>query len=96
MADTRLAACRAAQRHCQRIEDLANSKLSDHPYFRGRQLDFTFEINDGVLTVRGSVPSFYLKQLLQVALKEIDNVARVDNRVDVISNNGLSSEPTRG
>jgi hypothetical protein len=44
-----------------------------------------------VLVIRGRVPTFYLKQLLQDALKEIEGVRRLDNRVEVVAVQGLSS-----
>ena len=44
-----------------------------------------------VLTVRGCVPTFYLKQVLQTMLKELNGVGRVDNQVDVVCSSGLSS-----
>jgi hypothetical protein len=48
------------------------------------------EERDGVLIIRGRVPSFYLKQVLQTALREVDGVRQVDNRVQVASPTGLT------
>jgi hypothetical protein len=62
-----------------------------HAHFRGRTDKFDFECNDNVLVIRGSVPTFYLKQLLQDALKQLERVYRIDNRVDVIASDGLSN-----
>jgi hypothetical protein len=83
--------CRAEQRLCQSVEELATARLHDDVHFRGRDLNLSFELTNGVLTIRGSVPSFYLKQLLQTVLKEMERVNRIENRVDVISSDGLSS-----
>jgi hypothetical protein len=47
---------------------------------------------NGVLLLRGRVPTFYLKQMLQSWLKDLDGVSRIDNQVDVVSATGLSSE----
>jgi len=52
---------------------------------------FEFEFNENVLTIRGRVPTFYLKQLLQDALKRLDRVRRIENRVDVVAPDGISS-----
>jgi hypothetical protein len=41
--------------------------------------------------VRGRVPSFYLKQVLQTILMRVEGVGVVDNQVDVVSCDGLSS-----
>ena len=65
MRDSLRSACRAGQRICQSVEEMAKARLGDNAHFRGRDLNMNFELKDGVLTIRGSVPSFYLKQLLQ-------------------------------
>jgi hypothetical protein len=49
---------------------------------------YTFEkieicFSDGILTLRGQLPSFYLKQVLQTLLRDVEGVVRIDNRVDV-------------
>jgi hypothetical protein len=49
---------------------------------------------DGRLTLRGCVPSFYLKQVLQELMRDIDHVEQIVNDVEVINSSGLSSEPT--
>jgi hypothetical protein len=46
----------------------------------------------GTLTLEGSVASFYLKQILQTMLCNVENVDRIANEVDVVSSSGLSSE----
>ena len=74
-----------------KIEQLARQELDRHYHFRGRVDGFQFEYHEGVLTVRGRVPTFYLKQLLQTALKRVDGVERINNRVDVVCCDGLSS-----
>jgi hypothetical protein len=61
----------------QRAGDL----LERHTHFQGRSKHFRYETDGDVLTVRGTVPSFYLKQLLQVALKGLG--LRIDNQVTV-------------
>lgn len=69
----------------------ARRALDHHVHFRGRSDGFQFEYRDGVLTVRGRVPTFYLKQLLGSILKRIDGVRYVENQVDVVCSHGLSS-----
>jgi hypothetical protein len=73
------------------IEQRAHQLLTNHPHFRGRTACFQYEYREEVLIVRGLVPSFYLKQVLQTALIELDGVVQIDNRVDVVSSYGLSS-----
>lgn len=78
-----------------KIEDLATQRLkNDCPYsfyFREISVDYA----DHTLILRGQVPSFYLKQVLQTLLTQIDGVSRIDNRVDVTSSTGLSSVRAR-
>ena len=64
----------------QRARDL----LIHHPPFHGRVESFEFEWTDGVLIVKGAVPTYYLKQLLQSALKKLEGVRRIENCVVVV------------
>jgi hypothetical protein len=77
------------------VEELAHQLLAGHPHFHGRAGNFEYEYRHDVLIVRGCVPSFYLKQVLQTVLKEVEGVACIDNRVDVISSEGTSSARLR-
>jgi hypothetical protein len=52
----------------------------------------TWHYARGTLTLEGRVPTFYLKQILQTILRDIDYVQRIANDVDVVSSTGLSSE----
>jgi osmotically-inducible protein OsmY len=38
---------------------------------------------DGILTLRGQLPSYYLKQVLQTVLAGMQGVAQIHNRVEV-------------
>ena len=66
------------------VEASVQERLSeDQPYsYHFRHITFDYE--DGVLTLRGCLSSFYLKQVLQTALKDVDGVRHIDNQVDVI------------
>lgn len=48
------------------------------------------------LVLTGQVPSFYLKSLLQNLLLDLPGIQRVDNRVDVVACDGLSSTQEQG
>ena len=74
-----------------KIEQVVRQELGRHLHFRGRVDGFQFEHHEGVLTIRGRVPTFYLKQLLQTVLKRVDGVERINNHVDVVCSDGLSS-----
>jgi hypothetical protein len=73
------------------VVDLARQELArDCPcayYFK----DIHLEFNHGVLTVRGSVPTYTLRSVLETILSHVDGVEEVDNRVSVVSSTGLSS-----
>lgn len=72
----------------QRARDL----VASHAHFCGRAEKFEFELVDDVLVIRGCVPTFYLKQLLQDALKQLVGVRRIDNRVDVFVSAGSTDQ----
>jgi hypothetical protein len=67
------------------IADRAYAMLEAHAHFRGRSGRFEFVCQEDVLVVRGAVPSFYLKQVLQTVLRDIDGVRQIDNQVTVVS-----------
>lgn len=79
----------------QHVEAAARLRLAEeHPYgFYFSQVECAFD--RGVLRLRGRVPTYYLKQLLQSRLADIDGVDWIDNEVDVISSVGLSSARPR-
>ena len=79
----------------QRVETAAKKRLAEeHPHgFYFGQVECVFE--DGVLRLRGRVPTYYMKQLLQSRLANIDGVDWIDNEVDVVSSVGLSSARPR-
>jgi len=72
-----------------RVAHQAKERLGSTSYHFLRFVDCRFQ--NGVLTLRGRVPSFYLKQMAQSVLANLEGVDRIDNRVDVVSPRGLSS-----
>lgn len=78
-------------RNAEGVEQLAWQRLKDCCpyvfYFRDVRLRF----DAGVLTAKGQVGSFYLKQILQTFLQQVEEVERIDNLVDVVNSEGLSS-----
>jgi osmotically-inducible protein OsmY len=67
------------------------ARLNDSPHFRSHSREVSLRFADGVLTLHGCVPSFYLKQVLQSLLADVEGVEWIDNQVDVRSSCGLSS-----
>jgi hypothetical protein len=78
-------------RPAKHVEQKARAIVDAHSHFYRRANQFEFLSCDDVLVVRGNVPSFYLKQMLQTALRELRDTHRIDNQVVVVSNVGLSS-----
>jgi hypothetical protein len=74
-----------------RVGALAKQRVSQGCPYSFYFRDVTFDCHGGILTLRGRVPTFYLKQILQTLLRNIDGVVRIDNQVDVVSGAGLSS-----
>ena len=73
------------------IEQRAYDVVNAHYHFHRRAGRFEFQCDEDVLIVRGNVPTFYLKQVLQCALRDLDGIRGIDNRVTVVSSFGLSS-----
>ena len=63
---------------------LVRRRLEQHPHFRGRASLFTIELVGETIVVTGRLPSYYLKQLLQEAIRATPGVVNVDNQVLVV------------
>ena len=63
---------------------LVRARLEQHPHFRGRASLFNIELVGETIVMTGSFPSFYLKQLLQEAIKVMPGVLNIDNQVHVV------------
>jgi hypothetical protein len=73
----------------------AQDSISQHSRFRGRANGFTFALLGDTLVVRGTVPSYYLKQLLQTALKDLQGIRHIDNQVVVTTSTNLIDPSAR-
>jgi hypothetical protein len=62
-------------------EAIAQGRFHRSPYLPLRQVSCL--LDDGILTLRGSVPTYYLKQLAQTIGASIQGVRQVINRLDV-------------
>lgn len=70
---------------------LARQYLEQHPHFRGRLGDVCVEQEGKNLYLSGRLPSFYLKQLVQEAVRRVPGVQHIINQIDVVSSHGISS-----
>jgi hypothetical protein len=65
---------------------LAESRLRCSAYLPVRRLSCEFRA--GVLTVRGRLPSYYLKQVALAEVAAVEGVRRIDDQVQVASIDG--------
>ncbi|QDU98881.1 hypothetical protein [Lignipirellula cremea] len=73
-----------------RLVHAAFARLEASPYFRGRCGSLEIAHRDGVLLVEGKLPTFYLKQILNSYLLELEGLERLENRVEVINPHGAN------
>ena len=87
-----LAEC-PSTRSCERsdLSALARRHLEHHPHFRGRVGDVYIEHQGRTLYLKGRLPTFYLKQLVQEAVRHVPGVQQVRNLIDVVNAEGVSS-----
>lgn len=67
--------------HWQCIRQSAQSRLGSSPYAPLRSV--TCDFREGVLTLRGRVSSYYLKQLAQSLVARVAGVEVVVNNIEV-------------
>jgi hypothetical protein len=72
------------------IEQQAYSLVDSHCHFHRRAGRFEFQCDEDVLIVRGNVPTFYLKHLLQSVLRDVEGVRAIENQVLLISSQAFS------
>jgi CheY-like chemotaxis protein len=65
-----------------RISEVAERRLHSHLYLALKNLSCAYHA--GVLTLPGWLPTYYLKQLAQAAVAQIEGVERVDNQIEVL------------
>jgi osmotically-inducible protein OsmY len=69
---------------CTRVGDLSatvKDRLLSSPYMPVRQVSVRCE--QGVVRLRGRLPSYYQKQLAQAAVRDLDGVSQVINEIEV-------------
>jgi osmotically-inducible protein OsmY len=84
---------RPSTQSCERydLSTLARQQLEHHPHFRGRVSDVFIEQRGRMLLLTGRLPTFYLKQLVQEAVRQVPGVKHVRNLIDVVSVAAVSS-----
>lgn len=66
---------------CEQVVRSARDRLGQSGY--GPLRDIHCQYVAGVLTLSGRVPSFYLKQIAQVTVKDVQHVQQIDNQLEV-------------
>jgi hypothetical protein len=72
------------------IRDLAERCLHSNPYLALKNI--SCDLLDGVLFLRGCLPTYYLKQLAQEAVADLNGVDRIDNQIQVVTPIGRSRQ----
>lgn len=65
------------------IATLARRTLEESDLFRGRSKLIRIDERNGRLVLEGRLPTYYLKQMLQTVLRDVEGVERIDNHVAV-------------
>ena len=65
------------------VEQLAGRRVAAYGSYAHCFKDVSIRFQDGVLTLAGRVSTFYLKQVLQTLVKNLDGVSRINNQVEV-------------
>ena len=65
------------------LKELAERCLHSNPYLALKNI--SCELLDGVLVLRGCLPTYYLKQIAQEAVAPLEGVERIDNQIQVVA-----------
>jgi osmotically-inducible protein OsmY len=72
------------------IKDLAEGCLRRNPYRALKNVSCDYEA--GVLTLRGCLPSYYLKQVAQQVVAHLEGVERIHNQIEVVTPASCSNQ----
>jgi osmotically-inducible protein OsmY len=64
------------------LADQVHSAIQGNPYLSGRKL--RFEARQGRVVLRGTVATFFQKQMAQEALRRIDGIREIENELEVL------------
>lgn len=74
-------------------DSLVSRAVNAHHHFNSHQDTIHIEIKGSTVILTGRLPSFYLKQLLQETVRHVKGVQQIQNEIDVICCDGVSSTP---
>ena len=76
----------------ERWEQDVRMILEQHPHFRGSSQFLRFELLHGILRLDGCLPSFFLKQLAQEAVRNVEGIDAIENCIIVARSVGENRE----
>jgi osmotically-inducible protein OsmY len=65
------------------LQELAEGCLRRNPYLALKNV--SCDGQEGVLVLRGCLPSYYLKQIAQEAVARLEGVKAIDNQIQVVA-----------
>jgi osmotically-inducible protein OsmY len=72
--------------HPTGVAEGAERRLRSNPYLALKNV--SCEFREGVLTLRGCLPSYALTQLARMAVAEVEGVERVEDQIEVVAGAG--------
>jgi len=63
------------------LDQLISSAIARHPHLKQRKL--RIETAEGRVTLRGTVNSYYQKQMATEAVRRLEGVERIENHLEV-------------
>jgi osmotically-inducible protein OsmY len=63
------------------LADRVDCCIAKNPYLAGRNL--RFETEEGRVTLKGVVNTYFQKQMAQEALRRVDGVVTIENEIEV-------------
>ena len=65
------------------VVEMAETGLRKSPYLALSKV--SCEFHDGVLTLRGCLPRYYLKQIAQEVVADVPGVEQVANQIEIVA-----------
>ena len=65
------------------LQELAEGCLRRNPYLALKNV--ACDCREGVLVLRGCLPSYYLKQVAQEVVARLEGVERIENQIEVLT-----------
>jgi CheY-like chemotaxis protein len=75
------------------LGEAAENRLRGNPYLALKNI--SCDCREGVLTLRGCLPSYYLKQIAQSAVAHLEGVHGINNEIEVVGRQGVAAVAAR-